>query len=139
MRYAFLSKCLPVQKEWAVRYLVTDQYSGSPRHNGFARCLRAVGGTSYHPVFKVREISLISGSFACAPHFLHLYPFPFPSLVIRLLQEVQIGGRVVDPFESALTLSFSRLILPFLKLPTAITSSPGISWRTTWRKFFVGS
>jgi len=36
---------------------LTNQYSGFPLHKGRARCLRAVGGTSYHPGSSMRGIS----------------------------------------------------------------------------------
>jgi hypothetical protein len=43
-----------------------------------------------------------------------LYPFPFPSLVIRLLHAGQSGGRVMTGLASVITLIFSKLMLPFL-------------------------
>ena len=46
---------------------------------------------------------------------LQLYPFPLPSLVIRLLHEGQSGGRVITGLASETIRIFSEMTVPLLE------------------------
>ena len=106
---------------------------------GRARCLRALGGTSYQPGAMVLWTSRMTGFTKRLLQRRHLNPLSLPALVIREPQSGQNGLSRTVSRAAETSSSFSRLIHCPLNDPVTLIRSPGMRARIVCLNCFVGS